>query len=254
MPNNAMQYHPVSCKSMWNHRIERKIGIGVNQRGALADLEQGVASKFQPVPITSLRSAANCGLLVVQSGSNYILGVSQFNDCIHRGGFCVNCVFCQQLVAAVALMKYTDRAAAEILVKVWAATKKCEELLLQFFLLQQRSSSGDCSHWRRLQTKSEQPTLQSPSLEKKNIWKKSFLWRAAILKHPQQPLLGISKPNLRFNRDNIKLKLESVQVDILLPVVYQSPTKLSEEAAAPQRRKPLCSQFVWQSWHRVGTK
>ena len=53
MPNNAMQYHPVSCKSMWNHRIERKIGIGVNQRGALAELEQGVASKFQPVPITS---------------------------------------------------------------------------------------------------------------------------------------------------------------------------------------------------------
>ena len=90
----------------------------MNQRGALADLEQGVASKFQPVPITSLRSAANCGLLVVQSGSNYILGVSQFNDCIHRGGFCVNCVFCHQLVAAVALMKYTDRAAAEILVKV----------------------------------------------------------------------------------------------------------------------------------------
>ena len=38
---------------MWNHRIERKIGIGVNQRGALADLEQGVACKFQPVPITS---------------------------------------------------------------------------------------------------------------------------------------------------------------------------------------------------------
>ena len=101
---------------MWNHRVLRKIGIGVNQRGALAELEQGVACKSQSHP--TLRSAANCGLLVVQSGSNYILGVSQFNDCIHRGGFCVNCVFCHQLVAAVALMKYTDRAAAEILVKV----------------------------------------------------------------------------------------------------------------------------------------
>ena len=102
---------------MWNHRVLRKIGIGVNQRGALAELEQGVACKFQPVPITS-NVEERGKLLVVQSGSDYILGVSQFNDCIHRGGFYVNCVFCHQLVAAVALMKYTDRAAAEILVKV----------------------------------------------------------------------------------------------------------------------------------------
>ena len=71
------------------------------------------------------------------------------------------------------------------------------------------------------------------------------------MKHPQQPLLGISKPNLRFNRDNIKLKLESVQVDILLPVVYQSPTKLSEEAQLLPKDENL---FVLNLFGKVGTE